>query len=92
MFRGAVRTLAVGLCCLPALLTLGCATGPAATKKDDPLFGVWINEEYDQAGQSYFPKSVMFPDGADTSRNNGTWSLDQRVCGRGGQQQPQVQR
>jgi len=67
MFRGAVRTLAVGLCCLPALLTLGCATGPAAIKEDDPLFGTWINEEYDQAGQSHFPKSVMFPDGAELS-------------------------
>ncbi len=64
--RGAVRTLAVCLCCLPAF-TLGCITRPAAIKPDDPLFGTWVNEEYNQAGQSRFPKSVMLPDGSELS-------------------------
>jgi len=61
------RLLAVCLCCLPVLFSLGCATGPAAIQPDDPLFGTWINEEYDQPGHSYFPKSVMFPDGSELS-------------------------
>ena len=39
------RMLAIGLCCLLPLLALGCASGAAVVKADDPLFGTWINEE-----------------------------------------------
>jgi hypothetical protein len=61
--RAAARTLAVGLCCLLPLFVAVCATRPAALKPDDPLFGTWVNEEYEKLGRRGGGKAVLFADG-----------------------------
>jgi len=58
-----MRILVLGPWLLALMLALGCATGPVAVAPDDPLFGTWVNEQYDQAGTSYFAKRVYLPDG-----------------------------
>jgi beta-lactamase regulating signal transducer with metallopeptidase domain len=61
--RGAVRVLAVCLCCLVPLLAVTCATGPkAAVRPDDPLFGTWVNAKY-EGNADFSAKMVMSPDG-----------------------------
>jgi hypothetical protein len=54
-----------GALVVAALLILtSCATSPAALEEDDPLFGTWINEEYDQSTRSdLYSKIIVYPDG-----------------------------
>jgi hypothetical protein len=60
--RGAARVLLVFLCCLVPLLALTCATKPAL-KPDDPLFGTWINDNYDRARAEVMARIVYSRDG-----------------------------
>jgi hypothetical protein len=62
--RAAAKALVAFLCCLAALAVIGCATRPVTVTSDDPLFGTWINTEYESKGTSGgFAKVVLFPDG-----------------------------
>jgi hypothetical protein len=48
-----------------SILALGCQTTPkpAVVGADDPLFGTWINEEYDKSDRSMTARAVVSPDG-----------------------------
>jgi hypothetical protein len=57
------------LCCLLALFTTACATRPIRITPDDPLFGTWINEEYDREGRSGSAKVTMLAEGRELDYN-----------------------
>jgi hypothetical protein len=52
------------LCVMPVLAGIG-QTQPVGIKGDDPLFGTWVNEQYDKdlSGRSGAGKSIILPDG-----------------------------
>ena len=54
---------AISFFCLMSLFEFGCLTRPVAINPDDPLFGIWVNDQHDKLGNSYFAKRVIFPDG-----------------------------
>jgi len=61
--RRVVGVLLVCLSCLLPLLAVTCATGPKATvKPDDPLFGTWVNAEY-EGNAEFSAKMVIYPGG-----------------------------
>ncbi len=59
----AMRVLAICLCCIAPLLALTCATTPMVVKPGDPIFGTWVNEEYDTSDRYMTARFVIFPDG-----------------------------
>jgi beta-lactamase regulating signal transducer with metallopeptidase domain len=59
----AMRVLVICLCCIVPLLALTCATKPMVVKPDDPIFGTWVNEEYDKGNRAWNARFEMFPDG-----------------------------
>lgn len=64
--RGVLRVLAVCLACLVPILALSAQAKTAVLPPDDPLFGTWVNEEYDQAiarGENGVSKIVIYSDG-----------------------------
>ncbi len=62
-FRGALQALPVLLFCLLPALLLAASTRPADLGPQDPLFGTWINEEYDRSDRFLCAKVVFSPDG-----------------------------
>jgi hypothetical protein len=61
--RDAAKVLAVCLCCLlPALVVFAGAQEPGIPASD-PLFGTWINEEWDVSSRFKPAKVVFEPDG-----------------------------
>ncbi len=61
--RSTLRLLAVMLCCLVPLLALAGQARPVALGPGDPLFGTWINEEYDKGQRYQRAKTVLLTDG-----------------------------
>jgi hypothetical protein len=62
--RAAAKALVALLCCIAALVAVGCATRPFTVKPDDPLFSTWVSTAYESKGTSAgFEKIVLFPDG-----------------------------
>ncbi len=58
------KVIAICLCCLMPVLAVTCATSPVVLEEGDPIFGTWVNEEYDQSARSsFYGRVVVFPDG-----------------------------
>jgi hypothetical protein len=61
--RGAVRVLAICLCCIAPILAITCATKPVVVKQDNPFYGTWVNAEYEGKTPFLSAKFVNFSDG-----------------------------
>ena len=61
--QGALRVLAVCAACVAPILALGGQIRPEVVGVEDPLFGTWVNEEYDRAGRFSIAKTVILPSG-----------------------------
>jgi hypothetical protein len=60
--KAVLQVLAFFLFVVPVLAPGAQAAG-VALNEDDPLFGTWINQEYDKSGRSTTARSVITPDG-----------------------------
>jgi hypothetical protein len=61
--RGALGVLALCTACLLPILTLGAQIRPGELGPEDPLFGTWVNAEYDRAERFSIAKAVILPSG-----------------------------
>jgi len=57
------KSLTAALRWLLPLLVMACAGGPPVIKTDDPLFGTWVNAEYEVLGRTGGAKAVIYADG-----------------------------
>lgn len=57
---------------------MSCGTKPYRPKKDEPLYGVWVNEDYNEVSE--FAKYIYYPDGKGLSYGKTTDQEPQYEC------------
>jgi len=61
--RDAAKVALVCLCCLAPVLAVFGQAQSQALPRGDPLFGTWVNLEYDRGDRFYCAKVIIEPDG-----------------------------
>ena len=62
-FRDAAKVVVICLCCLAPVLAVFGRAQSLALPRNDPLFGTWVNAEYDASERFTFAKFVIWLDG-----------------------------